>query len=54
MKKYYIRSRISDWKEVSEEKAKTYIKNFLHNCPAISTEEQRQKVIDKHYKEVDE
>ena len=54
MKKYYIRGRISDWKEVSEEKAKAYIKSFLSNCPAVSTEEQRQRVINRHYKEVDE
>ena len=50
--KYYIKAYFGDWKEVTKEKADEFIKSILDRAAGITTEEQRQECIKRHYKEV--
>lgn len=50
--KYYIKAWFGDWKEVTKEKADSFIKCYLDGVKMPLTEELRQEIIKKHYKEV--
>lgn len=52
--KYYIRAYISGWKEVTKEKANSFIKGILDSSTMPLTEKTKQEIIDYHYKEVEE
>lgn len=49
--KYYIRAYFGGWKEVSKEKADSFIKGILDSATMPLTEEMKQKIINYHYKE---
>ena len=51
--RYYIKARFGDWKEVTKEKADSFIKGYLESV-VVPNEERKQEIIRKHYKEVDE
>lgn len=51
--KYYIKAWFGDWKEVTKEEADSFIQGYLKNFVMMPlTEELRQEIIKKHYKEV--
>lgn len=53
--KYYIKAWFGDWKEVTKEKADSFIQGYFKNfVQAPLTEELKQEIIKKHYKEVDD
>ena len=52
--RYYIRAYIGGWKEVTKEKADSFIKGILDSVTMPLTEESKQKIIDYHYKEENE
>jgi len=52
--KYYIRAYIGGWKEVSKEKADSFIKGILDSATMPLTEERKQEIINYHYKEENE
>ena len=51
--KYYIKAWFGDWKEVTKEAADRFIQGFFNNFVLMPlTEELKQEIIKKHYKEV--
>lgn len=52
--KYFIRAYSGGWKEVTKEKADSFIKGILGNVTMPLTEERKEEIINYHYKEVEE
>ena len=53
--KYYIKAWFGDWKEVTKEKADSFIEGYLRDFVLVTlTEKLKKEIISKHYKEVEE